>query len=136
MSVTFTPRVLWITQTQPAGSRTARELRRLGYFTLAVPLVRSRVTSRSPSDERRSVWMFVAAVRDALSYLPRIDGVLIYSVEEARRFRRLLARRSWQGTIFCMTDDCAAELRQCEGVTVLVSGSAEEDAMIALVRQW
>ena len=126
MSVTFTPKVLWITQTQPAGSRTARELRRLGYFTLAVPLVRSRVTSPTPSDERQSVWMFVAAVRDALSYSP----------EGGRRFRRLLSRRSWEGTIFCMTDDCAAELGQCAGVTVLVSRSAGEDAMIQLVRQW
>lgn len=80
--------------------------------------------------------MFVAAVRDALSYLPRVQGVLIYSPEAARRFKRLLSRHSWKGTIFCVTDDCAAELRHCLGVTIQVPSSAGGDAMIELLRQW
>ena len=135
MSVTFTPKVVWVTQTQPAGSQIARRLNRMGFFALAVPLVRSRKGSPEQEQESRSVMSFITALRDAISYLPRVEGILIYSQEAARRLRKLLTRRSWRGTVFCISDDCAEELRQCAGVTVKVASSAHEDALIELLRR-
>jgi uroporphyrinogen-III synthase len=134
MSVTFTPKVLWVTQTQPIASRTVRRLIELGFFAFAGPLLREGPSSTEGVSEERAVLQFIAQLRNAISYLSRVDGILLYSSEAARRLARILQKHSWHGTIFCISEDCVDELRRVDDVEILIAPAPDDDSLISLVR--
>jgi uroporphyrinogen-III synthase len=134
MSVTFTPKVLWVTQTQPIASRTVRRLIELGFFAFAGPLLRERPSSSEFWSEKRTVLQFIAQLRNAISYLSRVDGILVSSSGAARRLARILEKHSWHGTIFCISEDCVDELRRVDDVEILIAPAPDDDSLINLVR--
>lgn len=73
-------------------------------------------------------------LRNAIDLLDRIDGICVYSPKDAERVSQLLGNRRWGGTIFCLSQACAARIEPRDGLKVEVADRPSESALRQLVR--
>jgi uroporphyrinogen-III synthase len=73
-------------------------------------------------------------LRNAINALPRIDGICVYSPRSAQRVAEVLRSRPWHGTIFCLSEPCAAYFPARDHILVQVAERPDERALCDLVR--
>ena len=73
-------------------------------------------------------------LRHAIIALPRIDGICVYSPRSAERVAEVLRSRPWHGTVFCVSERCAAYFPPRDHVLVQVAERPDERALCDLVR--
>jgi len=71
---------------------------------------------------------------EAITFLPRIDGICVYSPRSADRVAEMLRATPWHGTIFCISEACAARFPVRDHLLVQVAERPDERALRDLVR--
>ncbi len=70
----------------------------------------------------------------AFQALPALDGIITHSAKGARRLAQIISGRRWHGIVFCISEACAAELREVPGLLVEVAARPTEQSLMNLLR--
>ncbi len=87
--------------------------------------------------EHRPVYEAVPTAADDLQTvaqcLQSVQAILVHSPRAAQEVARFLDRRSWSGTIFCLSRECADPLSRMADIRVRIAARPDELALVHLV---
>ena len=63
-----------------------------------------------------------------------VDGIVVHSQKASRRLAELISDSNWQGSIFCLSEACAEDLRGLSGLSVSTAPEPTEQALMGLIK--
>lgn len=114
--------------------------KRLIHFSAEEPAgdIAMYLSERGFDAVRRSVYKTVPRslrqIREVLTNVPRVDGILVHSPKGGRRVAQIIAQTGWGGTVFCLSRACAEAFRTNPRLTVHSAAKPTERALMAMIR--